>query len=173
MPNKNNDPRRHHIPRARYKVQNWPEYDRGLVQRGDIRFWISEDALEGWVAPCRMTPGGQQKFSNLAIEATLVLGAVFKLPLRQTEGFVRSLMALLNRDLPVPDHTTLARRRHTVRVDQHAPGRTAPVDLVLDSTGHSLFGAGEKARQKHGEKRRSWRMPSPQTTSLIPRWQES
>ncbi|MEL6646070.1 MAG: IS5 family transposase [Pseudomonadota bacterium] len=199
MPNKHNDPRRHHIPRARYRVENWPEYDRGLVQRGDIRFWISEDALVGWIAPDRTTPGGQRKFSNLAIEATLVLGAVFKLPLRQTEGFVRSLMALLKRDLPVPDHTTLARRRRTVRVDQHAPGRRAPVDLVLDSTGLKFFGAGEWARQKHGEKRRSWRklhipcpagnsrsemlrggstleqerswrMRSPRTTSLIQPW---
>ncbi|MEL7278261.1 MAG: transposase [Pseudomonadota bacterium] len=117
MPNKHNDPRRHQIPKARYKVENWPEYDRGLGQRGDIRFWISEDALEGWAAASRTTPGGQRKFSDLAIEATLVLGTVFKLPLRQTEGFVRSLMVLLERDLPVPDHTTLARRRRTVRVD--------------------------------------------------------
>ncbi|MEO1541225.1 MAG: transposase, partial [Pseudomonadota bacterium] len=70
-------------------------------------------ALEGWIAPSRTTPGRQRKFSNLAIEATLVVGTVFKLPLRQTEGFVRSLMALLKRDLPVPDHTTLARRRST------------------------------------------------------------
>ena len=47
MPQKHNDPRRHHIPRARHKVKNWPEYDRELVERGDIRFWISEDALTG------------------------------------------------------------------------------------------------------------------------------
>ncbi|MEO1603319.1 MAG: transposase, partial [Pseudomonadota bacterium] len=168
MPNKHNDARRHHIPRARYKVENWPEYDRGLVEWGDIRFWISEDGLAGRIAPYRTTPGGHRKFSNLAIEATLMLGAVFKLPLRQTEGFVRSLMALLKRDLPVPDHTTLARRRRTVRVEQHAPGRAAPVDLVMDSIGIMFFGPPsqhfaariacrvrrEWARQKHGEKRR-------------------
>ncbi|MEL7277622.1 MAG: transposase, partial [Pseudomonadota bacterium] len=135
MPNEHHKPRRHHIPRARYKVENWPEYDRGLVERGDIRFWISEDALEGWIAPSRTTPGGQCKFSNLAIETTLVLETVFKLPLRQTEGFVGSLMAPLKQNLPVPNHTTLARRRRTVGVDQHAPGRAAPVDLVMDSIG--------------------------------------
>lgn len=27
---------RHRIPKARYRVQNWAEYDRGLVRRGDI-----------------------------------------------------------------------------------------------------------------------------------------
>ena len=131
--------------------------NRGLVQRGDIRFWIDEDAIKAWIAPYRTTPGGQRKFSNFAIEATLILGAVFKIPLRQTEGFVRSLMQLMELDLPVPDHTTLARRRRTVEVDMHAPGRKGPVDLVLDSTGLKFYGAGEWARQKHGEKRRSWR----------------
>ncbi len=34
MPYKANEPRRHKIPRARYKVTNWPKYDRALQQRG-------------------------------------------------------------------------------------------------------------------------------------------
>jgi hypothetical protein len=61
------------------------------IQRGDILVWLSEDAIAGWRAACRTTPGGQRRFSNLAIEATLILGAVMRLPLLQTEGFVRSL----------------------------------------------------------------------------------
>ena len=47
MPFKFHAPRRHHIPRAKYRVMNWPDYDRGLVRRGDIRFWIDESALSG------------------------------------------------------------------------------------------------------------------------------
>ena len=46
MPFKFHASRRHHIPRAKYRVMNWPDYDRGLVRRGDIRFWIDESALE-------------------------------------------------------------------------------------------------------------------------------
>jgi hypothetical protein len=80
----------HRIPKARYRVENWPEYHRGLVRRGDIRVWLSEDAIAGWPAACRRTPGGQRRFSNLAIETTLMLGAVLHLPLRQSEGFVRA-----------------------------------------------------------------------------------
>ena len=57
MPFKHHEPNRHHIPKARYKVTNWPEYDRGLVQRGDIRFWNYQEALEGWIAPYRTTHG--------------------------------------------------------------------------------------------------------------------
>jgi hypothetical protein len=81
-------------------VTNLPEYDRGLVRRGDIRLWIDEKALEGWLAPRRGAPGGQRVFSNLAIEAALTLGAAFKLPLRQSEGFVRSLLELMGSELP-------------------------------------------------------------------------
>ncbi|MEM1264563.1 MAG: transposase [Pseudomonadota bacterium] len=72
-------------------------------------------------------------------------------------GIARSILALMELDLPVPDHTTLVRRWWTVALDMHAPGRTAPVDLVLDSTGLKFFGPGEWARAKHGKKRRDWR----------------
>jgi Transposase DDE domain len=157
MPFKFHEPRRHRIPRARYRVTNWPEYDRGLVGRGDLRLWIAEDALAGWAAPRRRTRGGQARFSDLAIEAVLLLGSLFRLPLRQAEGFVRSLLELMGLILPVPDHTTLARRRRTVPIEMNAPGRKAPVDLVLDSTGLTFYGAGEWDRLKHGEKRRAWR----------------
>jgi len=37
MPYKANEPRRHKIPRARYKVRNWPEYDRALQQRDSLK----------------------------------------------------------------------------------------------------------------------------------------
>ena len=86
-----------------------------------------------------------------------ILGAVLRLPLRQSEGFVGSLMELMQVDLAVPDHTTLARRRRTADVQQRRWSRKGPVDIVIDSTGLKFFGAGEWARAKHGETRRSWR----------------
>jgi Transposase DDE domain len=85
------------------------------------------------------------------------LGDVYRLPLRQSEGFVRSLIELMKIDLIVPAHTTLSRRRRTVSVDEYRWPRKGPVDLVIDSNGLKFFGAGEWARKKHGEKRRSWR----------------
>ena len=157
MPFKFHEPHRHRVPKARYRVRNWAEYDRGLVQRGDVRVWISAEALACWKGACRSTPGGQRRFSNLAVETVLVLGALYKLPLRQTEGFVRSLIALMRLELTVPDHTTLARRRRTMRTTDFRWPRTKPVDIVIDSTGLKFHGAGEWARAKHGESRRSWR----------------
>jgi hypothetical protein len=143
MPFKFHEARRHRIPKARYRVENWPDYDRGLVRRGDIRVWLSEDAIAGWRAASRTTPSGQRSFSNLAIETTLTLGAVLHLPLRQTEGLVRSVMEMMELDLAVPDHTTLARRRRTVEVHDNRWSRKGPIDIVIDSSGLKFFGAGE------------------------------
>ena len=60
MPFKFHALRRHHIPRAKYRVMNWPDYDRGLVRRGDIRFWIDESALgETAMARVKRLNGGK------------------------------------------------------------------------------------------------------------------
>ena len=44
------------------------------------------------------------------------LRVVFRLPLRQTEGFLDSLLSLMGLDLKAPDHTTLSRRNTDVEV---------------------------------------------------------
>jgi hypothetical protein len=157
MPFRFHEAHHHRIPKAQYRVRNWAEYDRGLVQRGDIRVWLSGDAIAGWRAACRTTPGGQRRFSNLAIEAILILGAVMRLPLRQTEGFVRSLLQIMALDPAVPDHITLARRRRTVDVRETRWKHKGPIDIVIDSIWLTFFGAGEWARAKHEETRRYWR----------------
>ena len=157
MPFKHNAARRHHIPRARYRITNWPAYEAGLRRRGDLTFWVDEAALAGWQAPRRSTPGGQPRYSELAIELVLILRLVFHLALRQAEGFARSVLQLLGMALPVPDHTTLSRRGRAFAGRQpRVQAGTGPVHLVLDSTGLELFGQGEWCAAKHGRLRRRW-----------------
>ncbi len=157
MPFKHNAARRHRIPRARYRVQNWPAYEAGLKRRGDLTFWLDEAALAGWHAPRRRTPGGQPVYSDLAIELVLTLRLVFHLALRQAEAFTRSVLHLLGQALGVPDHTTLSRRSHAFAGRQpRAASSGGPAHLVLDSTGLQLFGQGEWDAEKHGRMRRRW-----------------
>ena len=68
MPFEFNAARRHRIPRARCRVQNWPRSEAGLKRRGDLTLWIDEAAIAGWQAPRRTTPGGQARYSDLAIQ---------------------------------------------------------------------------------------------------------
>src|SRR5919107_539184 len=156
MPHKYNAERRHRIPKARYKVTNWRDYEAGLRKRGSLTIWFSEDAVEAWRAAPRTTPGGQARYSDLAIETSLILRTVFHQPLRQTEGLVGSLLELMGLDLPVPDHSTLSRRARTLAVAAQAA--SGSVHLRVDSTGVKLSGPGEWLVEKHGTKRRrAWR----------------
>jgi Transposase DDE domain len=157
VPFKANAPRRHHIPKQRRKVTNWPAYDASLRQRGSLTVWFTDEAIAAWRAEPRTTRGGQPWYSELAILTALTLRAVFRLALRQTEGLIGSLMRLLGLDLPIPDHTTLSRRAETLEVPRPRSG-PEPVHLLVDSTGLKLCGAGEWLIEKHGtRRRRSWR----------------
>ena len=139
-------------------MTNWPAYEAGLRRRGDLTFWLDEAALAGWQAPRRTTPGGQPRYSDLAIELVLTLRLVFHLALRQAEAFSRSVLRLLGLELAIPDHTTLSRRGRAFAGRQpRVVPHDGPVHLVLDSTGLQLFGQGEWDAQKHGRTRRQWR----------------
>ena len=159
MPFKLNQDRRHHIPRQKRKVTNWPAYEAGLRQRGSLTVWFSEEAIAAWAQP-RTTRGGQPWYSPRAILTALTLRAVFCLAYRQTEGLIGSIIGLLGLTLRVPDHTTLSRRAATLAVPRPAAadGDARPIPLLVDSTGLKLCGAGAWLVEKHGTKRRrAWR----------------
>jgi len=139
-------------------VTNWREYDASLCNRGSLTIWFTPEAIAGWKAQPRTTPGGQRHYSDLAIETALTLRTVFRLALRQSEGLIGSIMKMLEIDLPVPDHTTLSRRACGLPVCNLARIRTGELHLIVDSTGLKLLGAGEWLFEKHGTtKRRAWR----------------
>jgi IS5 family transposase len=144
--------------KTKYQVTNWAEYDRALLRRGDITLWISEEAIEGWKPASSGNRGGQKKFSDHAIETALVLRLVFKLPLRQAEGFLRSRLSLMDLNLETPDHTTLSRRSQQLDVDLRLVSEDRPIHLIVDSTGLSIVGQGEWAAVKHGGSgKRAWK----------------
>ncbi len=154
MPEAHKRANRHPKYKTAYRVTNWPEYDKALRDRGDVTLWLSHEAIDAWTASKTGKRGGQPVYSDLAIETALALRLLFHLPLRQTDGFLRSVLTLIGVSLPCPDHTTISRRNATVAVrqqlDRVSPG---PISLIVDSSGLKVCGQGEWHAQKHGEKK--------------------
>ena len=144
-----------------YRVGNWREYERALVQRGDVTLWLSAAATDAWRPSPSGRPGGQKRFSDVAIETALILRLVFGLPLRQTEGFVRSVLALMGADLDAPDHTTLSRRSQPLAVMLRRIPALGPIHLIVDSTGLSIVGQGAWGRRETRGTRQAWMEEAP------------
>ena len=155
MPHKHNAGRRHHIPKMSFKVQNWPAYEAGLRRRGSLTLWIEDGALEHWQS---CGPSGQARYTDAAIQTSLMVRTAFKLPLRQTEGLMASVLTLMDLTISAPDHTTVSRRAVTLPVIQPASMPHGPLHVLIDSTGLQVHGAGQWLEAKHGAKsRRKWR----------------
>jgi IS5 family transposase len=143
--------------KVRYRVSNWPDYNESLVQRGSITLWINTEDLGAWKPEDYPKRGGQRQYSDGAIQCLLMVRGFFRLTLRATEGFVKSVFQLMDLELGVPDYTTICRRAKFLEVvlPRQAKG---PLHAVLDSTGLKVFGEGEWKVRQHGySKRRTWR----------------
>jgi hypothetical protein len=155
MPNQNKKTRS--CRKALYRIRNWSAYEKALVQRGSITFWLSDDFEKTWGHAGEKQRGAQFVYSVQAISIMLTVKEVFHLTNRETEGFMRSLFKLLNLFLPVPDHTTLSKRGKTLKVKLPKKAHER-LSIVMDSTGMKIYGEGEWKVRIHGKsKRRTWR----------------
>ena len=144
-------------PKTIYRVKNWTEYDKALVQRGSITFWMSEDFEKTWLYVGEKQRGSQFDYSDQAILVMLTVKEVFHLTNRGVEGYMRSIFQLMKINLPVPDHSTLSKRGKGLKVN--LPKKTSQtLNIVMDSTGLKIYGEGEWKVRMHGvSKRRTWR----------------
>ena len=148
----------HPTYKTKYRVANWAAYDRALVRRGDVTVWVSPEAIATWEPAGVGVRGGQRKYSGLAIETALTLRLVFHLPLRQTEGFLQSLLGMMRIERSAPDHTTLSRRGQHLNLTLRRVPAGEGLHLIVDSTGLSIVGEGEWAAAKHGGRgTRGWK----------------
>ena len=141
---------------TKYKTRNWADYNFSLKQRGSLSIWFDPQMV--WEADASGRRGRQQTYSDAAIQACLTFKVLFGLPLRQTTGFVESLLKLVGLDWAVPDFSKLCRRQRTLTVALPYRGSAGPLHLLIDSTGIKAEGEGEWNARKHGgSKRRLWR----------------
>lgn len=139
-----------------YKTRNWPAYNEALKRRGSLTIWFDPEMV--WEATPTGRRGRRRSYSNAAIQPCLSMKVLFGMALRQTTGFVESLLRLVGLNWRVPDFSTLSRRQKTLAVNIPYRGSKGPLHLLIDSTGIKVEGEGEwNARKHRGPKRRVWR----------------
>jgi len=148
-----------HKEKGKYRVSNWSEYNQSLVNRGSINLWIEEAAFDqSQIQENRKKNGRPYSYSNALILCALAIREAFKLPLRATEGFIKSLQQIGNYQGEVPTYSTLSRRQKKLEIKLPIKPSQTPRDIVIDSTGLKVYGEGEwKVRQHGSHHRRVWR----------------
>ncbi|MCV5373666.1 transposase, partial [Escherichia coli] len=79
-----------------YKTTNWKQYNKALINRGSLTFWIDEEAIRQWKQRKQDKRGRPRQFSDLAITTALMVKRVFSMPLRALQGFIDSVFSLAN-----------------------------------------------------------------------------
>ncbi len=147
------------MAKQKFKITNWPTYNKALRQRGSLTVWLYESAIAAWTDSS--SPEGRGRplyYTDMAVTTVLMIKRVFNLSLRALQGFVDSVFTLMSLPLRCPDYSLVSRRAKTVSISIKTPTRGEISHLVIDSTGLKVFGEGEwKVRQHGADRRRVWR----------------
>jgi len=144
--------------KKKYRIRNWPEYNKALVNRGSITVWFSKDVIEKWNAKPTSQRGRPKIYSDKAILFALMIKAVYRLTFRALQGFMLSVIALLGLSLRIPCYTRICRRAAKLGQEIKRFAHRKITDVVFDSSGLKVYGEGEWKVKKHGKsKRRIWR----------------
>lgn len=147
------------MAKQKFKITNWPAYNKALRQRGSLTVWLDESAIAAWTENTAPKHRGRPlHYTDMAITTVLMMKRVFNLSLRALQGFVDSIFQLMGVALVCPDYSLVSKRAKTVNISIKTPTRGEIEHLVIDATGLKVFGEGEwKVRQHGADKRRVWR----------------
>ena len=107
------------MPKVTYRTKNWKTYNNNLLKRGDIRNFLTPEALKKWLSTQGSTGGRPQRYSDRCIELILIIRYKFGLSLRETQGLVISLFVMMDINLPVPHYSTVCKRQAFIVIHAH------------------------------------------------------
>lgn len=121
--------------------------------------WIDAAVVRAWGSTEPTGKRGHPRtYTDTAIATMATLQEIYHLGLRQTEGLLHSIGALLHLEVAIPDYSTLSRRRATLAMALPRSRSNEALHVVVDSTGVKVFGEGEWKVRQHGYTyRRTWR----------------
>ena len=146
--------------KKKYKITNWKQYNQALKQRGSLTFWFGDDLEKNWYeASLSGKRGRPLVYSDICMKILATLRHVFKLALRQLEGFVFSTFSWLGIDLKVPEFSRLSKRMTGILSKIKFPDKEEVGHIVIDSSGIKVYGEKEWLENREGKKyqRSKWR----------------
>jgi hypothetical protein len=148
--------------KSNYKIINNKEYNNILRKRGRIDFMIAPDLALGWYESYDnkyRKIGSQKRYSDKAILACLEIRYLFRLKLRQTQGFIDCLFEMSGVVMTCPDYSTLSRRSKDLAIGLRLNPDKEFEYVSVDSTGVQTYTGNEWLENKHGKsyKRRIWK----------------
>jgi hypothetical protein len=139
-----------------HHVRDWHKYNKELVNRGKIHFWVRPKVFKSWNAKKKKRNGHPFVYGDEVIKAMCYIRFKFHLSLRETEGFFLSVITLMKSLRKIPCYTQLCRRMKGLSLPRELLNKREVTDIVLDTTGLKAYGEGEWRAEKYGGKR-SWR----------------
>jgi len=131
--------------------RDWKQYNKQLINRGNLNFWVTKKSLKFWKAKKKKKAGRPFTYSDEAIKAMLMVRFKYQLPLRELEGLFQFLSNLM--DIPkVPSYTQVCRRMRAIELPEELISKSKVTDLVLDATGLKVYGEGEWCKKRYGGK---------------------
>jgi len=126
------------VAKQKFKITNWPTYNKALINRGSITFWLDDEAIQAWYESATPSSRGRpQRYSDLAITTVLVIKRVFRLTLRAAQGFIDSIFSLMNVPLRCPDYSCVSRRAKSVTVDEFRIAVAETYDVIVEPQGEA------------------------------------
>lgn len=111
-----------------YAKRRWNEYNRDLVNRGSIAFWVSQECLDSWKK--KTGEKGHPSFSTAVIQAGVVLKSVYHLPRKSLQGFLGSILFLRQVDLKSPNYSLFCKRAKEAAKSFPKLSKRRPLELA-------------------------------------------
>jgi hypothetical protein len=134
--------------------RDWNKYNRQLINRGKINFWINPQVLNNWHAEKKKKNGHPFIYGEELIKTMCYIRFKFHLSLRETQGFFLSLMFFMQNAFKVPCYTQICRRMKFLSLPEELLQKKHVTDIILDTTGLKVYGPGEWRAQKYGSKKK-------------------
>ena len=153
------------VPKQKYKLRNWNQYSNSLKDRGRIDLWLDKEAIDNWYEEDQenLGTGAPKQYTDFSIIVCHEIRQVYRLPLRQSEGFINSLFKIMGLNIQCPNYSVLSKRLAKLNIPcpRYSEKDTPDSDvagMAIDSTGLKRFGRDEWHQEKHKvSAKRSWR----------------